>query len=70
MNFISSLNLQIDSQCGFNPTTPILGFFLKLFLKKFLIKNNFSKIKFLLIFFDTNFIGKCVVTGLTDSFLL
>ena len=50
-NFLSSLNLSILSQCGFNPVTPILGLKPKLFLKKLLIKITFSINKTLIYFF-------------------
>ena len=39
MIFSSSLNLSIVSQCGFNPRTPILGFFDRI-LEKNLFKKN------------------------------
>ena len=68
--FLSSLNLSILSQCGFNPVTAILGFLLKWSFQNLLIIFIFFIIFDLWIFLVTYFNGSWVIIGLTDNYLL
>ena len=70
ISFCSSPFFSIVSQWGFRPSTAIFGFLFIFLIKKLFIDLTFLMIFYLLMFFETYFIGKCVVIGETDSFLL
>ena len=66
----SSLKLSILSQCGFKPCNCNFYFFIKSFFQKLLISFTLLIISNLLIFFEIYLIGRCVVKGQTERFLL